>query len=334
MDSRRAFRYCDHFLGLGCSNNPDGYPFRAVHSRSHPGSLGFASSIVTFKWAMRDVLARYPRRRALGDRVRREVEIPLAHGDQTEQSKRLAAPRDADHIQPALDPADVDVRDAPAFLRPSIGPRDQAPSRQSSRLSQVRGFIATQRRRMLAKWRRHVVQDISEKKTERLVGRAGGAAFAILGSVVVVTCVGAAIALGQIKLLKSEVARLQRELLPLSARLATLEQVEKTRRDAGQQKEAPNKSGVENQPNTNQALELSREEIQLIKEYIKPAPYSGPPGPPINVGDTVIGTMIPLPSPLTDKLPKLLGRTFTIRNGTIIIVKKNSHNAQIVLPPN
>jgi hypothetical protein len=44
--------------------------------------------------------------------------------------------------------------------------------------------------------------------------------------------------------------------------------------------------------------------------------------------------MIPLPSPLTDKLPKLLGRTFTIRNGTIIIVKKNSHNAQIVLSPN
>jgi hypothetical protein len=188
---------------------------------------------------------------------------------------------------------------------------------------------------MLAGWRRHFVQDISEEKTKRLVERAGGAAFAILSSVVVVTCVGAAIALGQIKLLKSEVARLQRELLPLSARLAKLEQVEKTRRETEQRGEAPNKSGVEkNQPNANQALELSREEIQLIKEYIKPAPYSGPPSPPINVGDTVTGTMIPLPSPLTDKIPKLLGRTFTIRNGTIIIVKRDSHNAQIVLPPN
>ncbi len=188
---------------------------------------------------------------------------------------------------------------------------------------------------MLALWRRHFVQDIPSEKTARVIGKAGGAAFALLSSVVVVTCVGAAIALGQIKLLKSEVGRLQRELLPLNARLAKLEQVEKTRRDTEQPGGAPNKPGVEkNRPNANQALELSREEIQLIKEYIKPAPYSGPPNPPINVGDTVTGTIIPLPSPLTDKIPKLLGGTFTIQSGTIIIVKRDSRNAQIVLPPN
>ena len=52
-------------------------------------------------------------------------------------------------------------------------------------------------------------------------------------SLVVVTCVGAAIALGQIKLLKSEIGKLQRELGPFSVRLAKLEQTEKTKKRYG-----------------------------------------------------------------------------------------------------
>ena len=188
---------------------------------------------------------------------------------------------------------------------------------------------------MLARWRQHFVSDLSNEKPERVVGRAGGAAFAFLASVLVVTCIGAAIALGQIKLLKSEIGKLQHELGPLSLRLARLEQTEQTRRDMEQAGNGQTNSGAEkNRPRTNQtALELSPEEIQLIRDYIKPAPYSGSPGPAINVGDPVTATMIPLPSPLTDKIPKLLGGKFTIRDGAIIIVKREGRNADIVLAP-
>jgi hypothetical protein len=44
--------------------------------------------------------------------------------------------------------------------------------------------------------------------------------------------------------------------------------------------------------------------------------------------------MIPLPPPLTDKVPKLVGARFTIRNGVIIIVKRDSRQADAVLGPN
>jgi hypothetical protein len=44
--------------------------------------------------------------------------------------------------------------------------------------------------------------------------------------------------------------------------------------------------------------------------------------------------MIPLPSQLTDKVPKLVGGKFSIRNGVIIIVKRDSRQADAVLAPN
>ena len=72
----------------------------------------------------------------------------------------------------------------------------------------------------------------------------------------------------------------------------------------------------------------------MIREYIKPAPFAGPPVPPINVGDPISGGTIPLPSPLTDKVPKLVGARFAIRNGTIIIVRTDSRQADAVLGPN
>jgi hypothetical protein len=54
----------------------------------------------------------------------------------------------------------------------------------------------------------------------------------------------------------------------------------------------------------------------------------------ISVGDPVTGPTIPFPSPVTEKLSKLIGATFTIRNGAIIILKKDSRRADAVLGPN
>jgi len=80
-------------------------------------------------------------------------------------------------------------------------------------------------------------------------------------------------------------------------------------------------------------LTFSREEVQLIREYIKPAPFAGPAAPAVSVGDPVISGTIPFPSPLTEKVPKLLGARFAIRNGAIIIVRKDSQQADTVLAP-
>lgn len=249
--------------------------------------------------------------------------VALDSGEQTEQPKRAALPDDVGHPQSEISAAAAEVRAVPGFLRQTATSGEQAPGREASAPSNVRAFIAMTRRQILAPWRRHLVQDGSDIKPERIAGRPGNVAFAFLGAVTIVTCVGAAIALGQIKLLKSEIDRLKRELSPLSGRLAKLEQVEK------------NKPDVEiNRSSAAQAiLELSPEEIQVIRDYIKPAPYSGPSGPAANVGDPVTAPMIPLPSPLTDKIPKLLGARFAIQNGAIIIVRRNSRNAEIVLSP-
>jgi hypothetical protein len=179
----------------------------------------------------------------------------------------------------------------------------------------------------------------SNDKNERSIRTVGGAAFAFLSLALVIACVVAAIAFGQIQSLKSDVATLRRELLPVKERVTRLEQAEKEKRDLDQQEEAQNKSGAEKnnaggENRTNQAgLNLSREEIQLIRDYIKPTPTTGVAAPAINVGDTVVGAMIPLPSPLTEKVPKLVGAKFTTRNGSIIILRRDSRQADAVLPP-
>src|SRR5258708_29554071 len=121
---------------------------------------------------------------------------------------------------------------------------------------------------MFERWRRHFARGTSNPKTERVVGRVGSASFAFLSLLVVVTCVGAAIALGQIKSLKSDIAVLHRELLPLRERLGKLEQIEKAKRDSDQQDGVQNKSDTDkNKPGGDigagqTALNLSREEIQ------------------------------------------------------------------------
>jgi hypothetical protein len=226
--------------------------------------------------------------------------------------------------------------DFPPFLQRGFGSRGQASGRKSLQLASLLAFISEKRRVIAGAWRRLFSETISNEKTERLVGSVGGAAFALLSLLAVVTCVGAAIALGQIKSLKSDVSVLHREVLSLRERLAKSEQAEKAKRDLDQQEEIKaekNKPGGEIRADQT-ALNLSREEIQLIKDYIKPAPAAGAAAATINVGDPVEGTMIPLPSQLTDKVPKLVGGKFSIRNGAIIIVKRDSRQADAVLAPN
>lgn len=226
----------------------------------------------------------------------------------------------------AIEALDGASRNAPAFLQRSFGANVDA-ERNPPPLTRLVALISAKKRFLIGLWRRHLVQDASIQGTERPVGRMVSAALAFLSVLVVAACFGAAIALDQIKSLKSEIAMLHRELRPFKERLGKLEQF--------QQEEAQSKADASNPGGgTGQALNLSREEAQLIREYIKPAPSAGTAAPAVNVGDLIGGSMIPLPSSITEKVPKLMGARFTIRNGAIIISTRNSRRADAVLTPN
>lgn len=221
---------------------------------------------------------------------------------------------------------------APIVLEPAFG-SIQETNRNDSVLSRLLERLGTSMPRFARARRRHSAGDVPDRKAVNGVGMNGLAAC--LSLISVVACVAAAIALGQNSSLKSDVATLRRELVPLRERLARLEQ-ETAKRDAAQQEEAQDKAEAEKKAaNSEQAaLNLSREEIQFIREYIKAAPSAGAPSPPINVGDPITGGMIPLPSPLTEKVPRLVGARFATRNGAIIISTRNSRRVDAVLMPN
>jgi hypothetical protein len=249
-----------------------------------------------------------------------------------------AAPQGSESI--AVVAAEPRPSDAPTFpVR--VGSRVHAPEREAPRRSRFSRLIALELQQAFAIWRRHLEQDTPNVKAgPRRSGNVSGAAIALLSLLVLVICAGAVIALTQIRSLKSEVATLQRELSPLRERAARADLLEKAKQNADQQKESQNKSAAEknkagSEPRTEQAaLNLTPEEIRLIRDFIKPAPAAGTPAPAINIGDTVGIATIPLPSQLIEKIPKLLGARFTTRNGSIIILRRDSRQADVVLPPN
>jgi len=120
--------------------------------------------------------------------------------------------------------------------------------------------------------------------------------------------------------MKSELASLQRELLPIKERVAKLDQIEMS-------KEAPDKASDQKTHSSRERraeeapLLFSREEIQLIRDYIKPAPVADSSTGAISIGDPVTGPTVPFPSALTEKMSKLFGVRFAIRDGAIIILK-------------
>ena len=241
----------------------------------------------------------------------------------------------------ASGPPDAVHRDHPAVVplpgfRPTLQDSDRKPRRAG-----LFAALTAKTRSVAGIWRGHVERDTSSLAPARTAGPMGAATLAFLSFVTLIACAVAVIALVQTKALKTEVAALDRELGPLRERLTKLERAEKTRLATEQQEVSQNtpaadrgKPGIE--PRTDQtALNLSRDEIQLVREYIKPAPgAAGPPAPAINVGDPVSWGTIPLPSSLTEKVPKLLGGRFATRNGSIIIVKRDSQKADAVLGPN
>ncbi|WP_141688024.1 hypothetical protein [Bradyrhizobium paxllaeri] len=309
-----------------------------------------------FKLAILTVLAQRPDGRATLEEVTREVAVLVANEDQAQATEEFSPLGDIDIVQSGLvileshelqitdagrsllstleagnAPCIPDrAADAPAFLTRSARFGLQPPTRDAPR--RLLKAIAARLERLSGIWRGHLVRDAPNTTAPRRTAGIGVGAFALLTLLVIVICAGAVVAFTQIKSLKTEIASLQKELLSSRERLARFDLAEKTREaeiKAAAEKSKALAQNLSQQP----SLAFSREEVQLIREYIKPAPFTGPAAAAVNVGDPVTGGTIPLPSSLTEKVPKLVGARFAIRNGAIIIVKRDSQKADAVLPP-
>lgn len=182
-------------------------------------------------------------------------------------------------------------------------------------------------------WRRHLQRDQLARMAEGSTRNFERWLIALLSVGVVVSCVCAIIVFMQVNSHKVEIATLQREIIALKLRVARLDQVA----SANEVRDKPNsetpKPPAETQPDQ-ASLILSREEIQLIRDYIKPAPVAGSATETIKVGDPITGETVPFPSPITEKVRKLFGARFTIRHGLIVIVGAGSRRADAVIGPN
>lgn len=230
---------------------------------------------------------------------------------------------------------------APPVSRPHDDTdRTRVPVPRMSRREKLPNQFSIRFRRLQATWRRHLEREIGTLEAgPRQTSSANGGAMALLSVLIILICAGTVIALTRTRSLQAEIATLQRELALLKERTARADN-ELAKQQASQQRELAKKAVIEqtrtgpNHRTDQPPLDLTQEDIQIIKEYIKPAPPIGTPMPAIKVGDTVGTATIPLPSPLMEKIPKLLGARFTTRNGSIIILRRDSWQADVVLSPN
>ena len=221
--------------------------------------------------------------------------------------------------------------DPPAFLTRDLSFGLPPLTPEVSRRQSLLKALAARFDRLRHIWYSHLERDAPNTTAPRRTGGIGGGVFALLTLLVLALCAGGVVALTQIKSLKAEIASLQRELLPLRERLANYDQAEKARVAEIKAAAEKNKALAENLSKP-APLTFSREEAQLIREYIKPAPPAGPAAPAVDVGDPVTGGTIPVPSSIAEKIPKLAGARFTTRNGAIIIVRRDSRKVDAVLP--
>jgi hypothetical protein len=217
---------------------------------------------------------------------------------------------------------------APSFLTGKFGAGLKGPP---SRVG-FRARIGALMQRGGKAWRTHLQKEQPRPAVVARSSTSGGRiVFALLSLLVFASAACAMIALVQVRNSSAEIAALQREL---RERLARLELLERGKQMADKAAILTRPSAVENRL-LEQPLVLSREETMFVRDYIKPAPIPGGASLPlIAVGDPVTGPTLPFPSAVTEKVPKLLGSRFTIRNGLIVIVSKDGRRADAVIGQN
>lgn len=260
-----------------------------------------------------------------------EASGPATPSDQTagvEIASREVHPGDGEDTS-APRKADEAPSAPPDFLMHKFG----AGARREPERSGFLNTIAMAMKRGGGAWRGHLRQDQPRSAPGRSNAKAERILFAFLGLLVFASGAAATVAYMQAKSAKAELTALQRELLPLRERLARLEQGERSRQALDRPSSLKERLGSGDVA-AQAPLVLSREEIQLVRDYIKPAPVIGSSQPPIEVGDLVAGPTLPVPNTVAEKVPKLTGARFTIRNGAIVIVRSGSRHADAVLAQN
>lgn len=169
----------------------------------------------------------------------------------------------------------------------------------------------------------------------------GGALVAVFGLTSVVAAILAAMAFSQLKSVKVDVSAAREELMLAEERTARLErQLEKALRNFDQQQAKASAQTQTSALKENRAdrpsFQLTQDETQLIRSYIKASPVSSEATATISVGGRLPDTpLLPLPSQIAGKAPRLAGSRFTIdRNGAIVISLRKSRQADAVIQPN
>jgi len=154
-----------------------------------------------------------------------------------------------------------------------------------------------------------------------------GAIFAGLSVLSIVVVIGVAVE-GQLVALKRELVAARSELA------ATKEQVGRLENWLAESRGQQGPQGGRLAAGT--AIELSRKEINLLRDYIKVPPASPGTAPTISPGTIVPEAMLlPVPPQISEKVPALNGARFTTdRNGAIVLLRKGSRRADAVVPPN
>jgi hypothetical protein len=191
----------------------------------------------------------------------------------------------------------------------------------------------------------------ADLQLKRWTGTVGGILVTVLGMTSVVAAVLAAMAFSQLTAVKADVSVAREELMLAQEHATRLErQLDKAVHDFDQRlakaaEQAQINAVQNNAAQANAAKEtraerpsfqLTQDEVQLIRSYIKASPVTSEVGATISAGEELRDvTMLPLPSQIATKSPRLAGGRFKIdRNGAIIISLRKSRLADVVIQPN
>lgn len=144
----------------------------------------------------------------------------------------------------------------------------------------------------------------------------------------------------RIKELRDYTSQLQKQLGSVEQRVGRLElqmeQQRSRRAPDGSAGSGRSEAEMATAAKTDHLVTLSRTEVDIIKDYIKLPPPAAGAAATMSVGAPVGNhVLVPLPSQITDRVPKLAGARFgTDRNGAIVIVTGASDRVGFIIPPN
>jgi hypothetical protein len=186
----------------------------------------------------------------------------------------------------------------------------------------------------------------ADQHIKQWAGPVGAVLAAVFGLTSVVAAVLAAMAFSQLKAVRADAGMAREELMLAQEQATRLERrLDRTVQDFDQrlakfseqtQSNTAQNNTAKEAPAERPSFQLTQEEIQLIRSYIKASPVTSEAAGTISVGEELRdATLLPLPSQIATKSQRLAGGRFKIdRNGAIVISLRKSRQADAVIQPN